>query len=411
MLQGVLWTLAGIGVVGLAGAYGLLRRYAARRESDDNYRMLAKRDVLTGLIHYDEFHSRLERLLLTESSVWVFLIDCNDLKSVNQAHGPSGGNRVLRRMADMLSASFPDAALLARYGGDEFAMALCKIDADRLEAIRRCLETDIPKSTGIYVAYGHSRFPDDGTTHEQLMQAAESGLMAMKRELWLKREHHIARSEKLRVMGELASGMAHEIRNPLTTVKGFLQISRTNGYNIEPWYELIMDEIDRMSALTGEFLRFSKPHATDFKLFPMQTCIQRVVALTESETARHGHELVCQLTPEPLLIWMDQDKIVQALLNLFKNACEAMPRQGRLTVTLSRKDGMAVTEVRDTGIGITDDELERIFQPFYTSKEDGTGLGLPISRKIVQDHGGTIEVQSEKGVGTTFRILLPLPSL
>lgn len=409
MLQGALWALAGLGIIGFIGTYGMLRCTSRKRRTDKSYHLLGTRDVLTGLIHYEEFQLQLERLLRTESKVLIVLVDCNDLKSVNQSHGPAEGNRILRKIADLMSASFTDAALIARYGGDEFAMVFCKMDAERLNSVNRFLESEIPKLTGIQIAHGQAGFPDDGTTHEQLMHAAETNMAAMKREQWLKRESHIARSEKLRVMGELASGMAHEIRNPLTTVKGFLQISRTNGYNIEPWYDMIMDEINRMTALTGEFLRFSKPHATDFKLFPLQTCIQRVVSLTESETARLGHELVCEMPPHPVHIWMDQDKIVQMLLNMVKNAYEAIPEQGLVRIGMFKTNGFAVIEVRDTGIGMTEDELERIFQPFYTSKEEGTGLGLPICQKIVQDHGGNIEVESEKMKGTAFRISLPLP--
>lgn len=408
MLQGVLWALAGLGIVSLIGAYGLLHIATHKRKTDRNYRLLAARDVLTGLIHYDEFYAQLEKLLRTESKALLVIIDCNDLKSVNHTQGAACGNRILRQIADLMSLSFPNASLLSRYGGDEFAMVFCKLDAEHVDSIKRFLESEIPRLTGIHIAHGHSVFPDDGTTNEQLIRAAEASLESMKRELRQKRESHIEHSEKLRVMGELASGMAHEIRNPLTTVKGFLQISRTNGYNIEPWYDMIMDEINRMTALTGEFLRFSKPHATDFKLCPLQTCVQRVISLTDSETTRLGHELVCEMTQHPLQIWMDQDKIVQVLLNLVKNAFEAMPEQGIVKIGLSRMGGFAVIEVSDTGIGMTRDELDCIFQPFYTSKEEGTGLGLPICQKIVQDHGGTIEVESEKRKGTTFSVSLPI---
>jgi signal transduction histidine kinase len=108
---------------------------------------------------------------------------------------------------------------------------------------------------------------------------------------------------------------------------------------------------------------------------------------------------------------MDPDKLVQLLLNLIKNAIESMHEQGQVTIALLQSGAFAVVEVKDTGTGIAPDELDQIFQPFYTSKDTGTGLGLSICHKIVQDHGGLIEVESELGKGTTFRISLPLPGV
>jgi signal transduction histidine kinase len=230
----------------------------------------------------------------------------------------------------------------------------------------------------------------------------------MKREMWLKREEHMLRSEKLRVVGELASGMAHEIRNPLTTVKGFLQISKANGYNIENWYALIMDEINRMSDLTAEFLQFSKPHATQFRIHSLHDCILRVISLTESEAAKLGHELHYEHPTEPIHVIMDQDKMVQLLLNLVKNAYEAIRERGIVNLRLFRQNHHAILVVQDNGQGIPADELEKIFHPFYTTKESGTGLGLAICHKIVQDHQGTMGVESVLHQGTIFTITLPI---
>jgi signal transduction histidine kinase len=231
----------------------------------------------------------------------------------------------------------------------------------------------------------------------------------MKRESWLKREEHMLRSEKLRVVGELASGMAHEIRNPLTTVKGFLQLSKADNFNIGPWYDLIMDEITRMSMLTAEFLQFSKPHAIKFKVHPIEPCIQRVISLLDSETGRLGHQIIFNSQGKSFQMLMDQDKMLQLLLNLIKNAFEAMPDQGCVDIHLYSNDNQhAIIEIKDTGSGIPADELDKIFLPFYTTKESGTGLGLSICHKIVQDHEGTMEVYSETGVGTKFIITVPL---
>ncbi|UUZ86774.1 hypothetical protein LJK88_20965 [Paenibacillus sp. P26] len=218
------------------------------------------------------------------------------------------------------------------------------------------------------------------------------------------------RSEKLRVVGELASGMAHEIRNPLTTIKGFLQLSKAGNYNIQPWYDLIMDEINRMSMLTAEFLQFSRPHVTQYRVQSLQSCVHRVISLLDSESTRLGHQIRFESLEEPVLILMDQDKMLQLLLNLVKNAFEAIPEQGIVSIRLSLADRDAILEIQDNGKGIPESELDKIFIPFYTTKDSGTGLGLSICHKIVQDHEGTIEVESELGKGTKFTITLPVQS-
>jgi signal transduction histidine kinase len=225
---------------------------------------------------------------------------------------------------------------------------------------------------------------------------------------WLKKEENIFRTEKLKIVGELASGMAHEIRNPLTAIKGFMQLSKANGYRVEQWYPLIMDEISRMSELTVEFLQFSKPHASQFKIQPVQDCIRRVISLMESEAIRLGHIVEFAPPQDPVPIKMDQDKFIQLLLNLVKNAFDAMERNGLLRIEISTSGSHCSILVKDNGKGISREELEKIFDPFYTSKEDGTGLGLPICQKIVQDHGGVMEVESTPDVGTGFMITFPL---
>jgi diguanylate cyclase (GGDEF)-like protein len=369
---------------------------------------LSNRDQLTELVNFQEYHSQLEHLLLSTSNLFLVLIDCTDLKSMNDRGGFQAGNRLLKQIAEILRTIFPNAYIIARYGGDEFALALKRdLTSNTEERMLYLLQEELPKRTGIPLTYGYAIFPIDGKTKDELLLTAEKRLFAMKREKWLKREENMLRNEKLRVVGELASGMAHEIRNPLTTIKGFLQISKVNGYNIRPWYELIMDEITRMSELTAEFLQFSKPHPNQFKVQDLHICIQRVMSLTETEAARLGHTIEFIRNQHPLNILVDQDKMVQLLLNLIKNAFEAMSEGGHVTLLLYPSKNNAVVEIQDTGKGIPPSDLDKIFHPFYTTKENGTGIGLYICHKIVQDHNGTMEVQSSDK-GTTFKITFPL---
>lgn len=370
---------------------------------------LSTHDALTGLYNYQEFHRQLERLVDAGRPLILVMIDCKDLKSLNTTNGFQGVNKILRQAAQLLRIMFPEASLISRYGGDEFAIVVESEDIPQsMNAITRMLASEFPKLTGIDINFGMACYPQEGMTKDDLILIAERSLYLMKRDTWLKREEHMLRSEKLRVVGELASGMAHEIRNPLTTIKGFLQLSKAGNYNIKPWYDLIMDEINRMSMLTAEFLQFSKPHMTQFRPQKLQSCIYRVISLLDSESTRLGHHIDFQSPEDPVFILMDQDKMLQLLLNLIKNAFEAIPEQGTVLIKLSVFGDDAVLEIEDNGKGIPDNELEKIFIPFYTTKDSGTGLGLSICHKIVQDHDGTIEVESELGIGTKFTITLPV---
>ncbi|UJF35213.1 ATP-binding protein [Paenibacillus hexagrammi] len=370
---------------------------------------LTTQDALTGLVNYEECHRRLEQLVADKKSLAFILIDCNDLKSMNTNKGFQAGNIILKQIADLLKILFSDAYMISRYGGDEFSIVLPIADQQTTPShYKLLLESELPKLTGIQITYGISTFPYEGQTKDDLVLLAEHQLSLKKREVWLKREEHMVRAEKLRVVGELASGMAHEIRNPLTTVRGFLQISKSNDYNIRDWYSMIMDEIDRMSELTGEFLQFSKPHSTLFHIRSLQECLTRVISLTESEATRLGHIIRYQAPEMAIYILMDQDKMIQLILNLVKNAYEAIEDNGVIQLHLASNGSSAIMVIEDNGPGIPSEMMEKIFHPFYTTKESGTGLGLSICHKIVQEHEGTIEVESQLGIGTRFILTFPI---
>ncbi|NHN28534.1 ATP-binding protein [Paenibacillus agricola] len=379
------------------------------RQLDSEKKHLITHDALTGLYNYEECHRQLEYLVQKETPIVLALIDCKDLKSLNTVNGFHGVNRILKQAAQLLRIIFPEALIISRYGGDEFAIVLKLTDLHEVtRMITQQLTYDFPKMTGIEINFGMAFYPTDGTFKDDLIFIAERNLYMMKRESWLKREEHMIRSEKLRVVGELASGMAHEIRNPLTTIKGFLQLSKADNFNIRPWYELIMDEITRMSTLTAEFLQFSKLHTTQFKIQSIEESIHRVISLLDSEAARLGHQIQFDPAPEPLYMMMDQDKMLQMLLNITKNAFEAMEDQGLVHIKLASNNHKAIIEITDTGSGIPQSEIEKILLPFYTTKETGTGLGLSICHKIIQDHQGTLEIESEVGKGTKLIITVPL---
>lgn len=223
-----------------------------------------------------------------------------------------------------------------------------------------------------------------------------------------KREEIRHQEEKVKLISEMAAGLAHEIRNPLTIIQGFLQHSKGANYNIEPWYDIIFSEVNRMNKLTVEFLQFSKPDVSQYQAYSIHDCLNRVITLTQSEARSLGHQIVYTEYNPDLLVKMDFNKMEQVFINLINNAIQSMVESGKITIRLFRVGKLAVCEVRDTGVGIKDTDLKKIFNPFFTTKTEGTGLGLPICQKIVQDHGGTIEVSSTPYNGSIFTIWLPL---
>jgi diguanylate cyclase (GGDEF)-like protein len=397
----------------IAVAFGVshfLKIEKERRELIKTNVHLITHDSLTGLLNFRECHEQLEYLTTIQRPFVFFLIDCNNLKSQNFEHGYVGGNQILIQVAQYLREAFPDSFLSSRYGGDEFALCLPvdPLNPKQIEQYCSRLETEFHSKLGIMISLGYSVYPVHGKSKDELLQHAENMLYTVKRERWLEREQQLLSSEKLRVVGELAAGMAHEIRNPMTTIKGFLQISKDRAYNIEPWYDLIMDEISRVSELTSELLQFSKPNITQYTRQSLHDLMKRVISLMESQALFQGHQILFHAEPTPIYAFIERDKMVQVLLNLMKNAFEAMKHPGLLTIRLYDHDGWAVIAVQDTGEGIAQEKLAHIFSPFYSTKENGTGLGLAICLKIVQDQGGTIEVDSTVGAGSTFRIKLPL---
>ncbi|MFC0333593.1 ATP-binding protein [Paenibacillus sepulcri] len=366
---------------------------------------MTNHDPLTGLLNYDGYINAVNDLVENKKASFVLLLlDFQDFKSINK-ESISSGNEILTKISIILRTYFSNAAAISRYAGDRFALAI-PVTGDALREVREILES---RSLGYEITYSMAMFPEESSSSQQIISLAEDRLFQNKRVLWLKREEELFRNEKLKMVGELAAGMAHEIRNPLTTLKGFIDLSKSQSYNIKPWVDIISNEITRMNELTAEFLQFSRPHMSNMKPETISGCLDRVKYLTESQTLSKGHSIRIHSLDDTILVMMDRDKIVQVLINLVRNALEAMDEPGHIYIQVKRTDTIfTVIELQDTGRGIPEDELPKIFDPFYTTKEEGTGLGLSICYKIIQDHGGMLSVKSIVNEGTLFTITLPV---
>jgi len=230
-------------------------------------------------------------------------------------------------------------------------------------------------------------------------------------------ERRLEKAERLSALGQLAAGVAHEIRNPLNAIsmasqrlkRDFIPADERKEKDFQTITGVIRDEIRRLNGIIEEFLTFSRSRRLELREYPVTEVLQKIVNLLREETAGKGIVLETKWSEPSPVIPMDMDKLQQALLNFIKNAVESISDGGRVTITVTpeRKDWIKIA-IADTGCGMTEEEIERIFSPEYTTKEKGLGLGLPLSHEIIRGHGGEIRVTSQKDEGTTFEIILPV---
>jgi len=222
----------------------------------------------------------------------------------------------------------------------------------------------------------------------------------------------LKKSERLAVLGELAAGIAHEIRNPLTSLRGFTQLlqARLDGGNKE-FCDIMLSELDRINEIVGELLLMAKPRDEKYQTIRLNPLIDQTVTLFQSQANLYNVQMIVRIDDSNAVVYGEANQLKQVLINIIKNAIEAMPNGGRLTIALRRKEKNTIAiAISDTGIGIPQHSLKKLGKPFYTTKESGTGLGLMICYNIIQQHGGDIFVTSKVNQGTTIEIVLPSSS-
>lgn len=223
-------------------------------------------------------------------------------------------------------------------------------------------------------------------------------------------EAQVRRAERLSVLGTLAGGLAHEVRNPLGSIRASAQMlaEETEDPGACEYLAVIQDETDRINRLVESLLDYARPEHVEVGPVDLNQLVGDVVHLTRSYATQADVEVAATPSPDGLVVRGERDRLHQCLLNLALNGIQAMPDGGHLDLALTRTWDQACVIVADTGQGIPADDVPRIFDPFFSTKDSGTGLGLAIVQRIVADHGGEIEVQSVVGEGTTFRVWLPL---
>ncbi|MFY0335972.1 PAS domain-containing protein [Bacillus sp. YIM B13601] len=221
-------------------------------------------------------------------------------------------------------------------------------------------------------------------------------------------EELMLKSEKLSIAGQLAAGIAHEIRNPLTAIKGFLQLMKPTMGENEHYFEIVFSELSRIELILSELLMLAKPQQNAVKeRVNLKKIISEVTALLETQANLKGIFIKTDYEHDSMYINGDQNQLKQVFINLIKNAVESMPDGGTVHILMTEDEYSVNVTVKDEGDGIPENVLKRIGEPFLTTKEKGTGLGLMVTFNLIKNHQGAIQVDSKPDRGTAFHITFP----
>jgi two-component system sporulation sensor kinase B len=220
----------------------------------------------------------------------------------------------------------------------------------------------------------------------------------------------ITNAERLNTISQLAASVAHEVRNPMTAVKGFLQLMKTSdnlNAKQNKYISISLEELERTEGVINDYLTLAKPSKDEVEEICLSIEIRSAKDIITSYTNTHNIEIVSSIE-DGIFIKGNRSELKQALLNIMKNGVEAIGSNGRLTINMSKKNNTACIEIIDNGIGMTKKQIQHLGTPFYSTKIKGTGVGLTITYRIIKEMNGTITVSSKKDTGTIFKIEFPL---
>lgn len=214
-------------------------------------------------------------------------------------------------------------------------------------------------------------------------------------------------NDKIRIIGRLAAGVAHEIKNPLTSIKGFVQLL-DQGANKSEYYSMIYSEITEVEEIVNRLIRLAETQSVNFRINDIGLILERTMMRMNDLALSKAIKINSSLAEDFLPIYCDDVQLQQAIENIIKNAIEASAWNEKIYISCKTYESHVHIVIKDQGVGISDERIMHLFEPFYCIKEKGTGFGLMISQKIIQEHNGTIHVESEVGTGTKVNIFLPL---
>ncbi|CAH0204058.1 Sporulation kinase A [Peribacillus sp. Bi96] len=220
-------------------------------------------------------------------------------------------------------------------------------------------------------------------------------------------EHLAITSSKLSTAAQLAAGIAHEVRNPMTAILGFVKLIKDGNADKQEYYEIIFSEINRIEQVLNELLLLSKPTGAFFLEKDLKESCNHVVTLLETNAVLNNIQIHKNYDTEPIFLYFDENQIKQVLINMIKNSIESMPNGGNIFVSVYEKNGEVYVSILDEGEGIPENSLKKVGEPFFTTKSSGTGLGLSVCFKIIEKHGGKVFITSELKKGTKIVCVFP----
>jgi two-component system, sporulation sensor kinase A len=230
----------------------------------------------------------------------------------------------------------------------------------------------------------------------------------------LKNDQALRNLDRLSIIGQLAAGVAHEIRNPLTALKGFSKLLQNSKFieRKEDYLSIIMDELDRIDLIVNEFMSLAKPQAILFERENINSILDSTVKILSPQALMQNVQIQIQSDEKNIYLLCNANQLKQVFVNFLKNAIESMPNGGTVQIDIRTMENTSVIiTISDEGMGIDEGLMQYLGTPFYTTKDRGIGLGLTVSNKIIQEHGGTMSIESEKGKGTTVRVELEMLSV
>ena len=373
---------------------------------------------------FSTFTDELGQKILKSNATLVNIVDERILdisKTVNLGHQKLGGirlgfdlNPIMEEIRNVTLTSVAAASAIFVIG----LIIIFVITMRMTKPIER-LTLAAKRIEGGDLQYRVSIHRDDeiGTLAAAFDQMAER---LMERERELKESQNILRrADRLSSLGLLTAGLAHEIRNPLVAIRTFTQLlpERYDDAEFREGFQgLALKEVDRICGLITDLLSFARPSRPNVAEENLNDVVESIARILETEAKEKGVEITREFSANLPKAWIDREQMKQVFMNLILNAIQAMKEGGSIYISTrsyskneaGQPEQYVQVEIRDTGVGIPEENLDHIFDPFFTSKDEGSGLGLSISHQIVQEHGGYVTVESKIGAGTAFFINLPV---
>ena len=358
------------------------------------------RDITEIIQMENELHRTRELYeLITENTTDMIKVFMKDKKIV---YASPSHEKVIGLSVDNIIGRNLDEFLCA----EESAILDCKLQEILLtgepQLLRKKFRT-VDKESVVYTEYNISPIYNENKEVDSFVSVGRNITERVKNDATIRN------LDRLSVTGQLAAGVAHEIRNPLTALKGFSKLLQTclDKEKQADYLAIIMNELDRIDVIVNEFMSLAKPQAVQFVKEDLRSILESTIKVIHPQAMMHNVQIIPSYPDDHFMLLCNPHQLKQVFLNFLKNAIESMPEGGKILIGIEiNQEGKVQVSISDEGTGIEADRLRYLGTPFYTTKDKGIGLGLTVSNKIIQEHNGTMKIESTEGKGTTVIVEL-----